>query len=333
MACRHPQAGWQLRDRHCCTGGGGAARALAPPLGAGPQRRRGPTRSCGNSWPWPSSSWRTSRPHSTTCGRSETPGRRWHRRAYGRCPNSPRHGGRGCARPDEAGGILANPGTAGMRIVRLSPNTRHPAGLTPRRDPDSITQLRRRWIAGLPPTQPVGYRRLAKNAPGTTRHRARLDNRPPPCCAGHAPPTHPLFLFISLPSRREHPQTRPCRIACKIGRDGARRANGERLIGSGTGLQHDAAEPAAGLRPRAVHLHHRPPRQPRARPRFAQDRRSRARVRGRGLGKLARHGPAVRRLRDPFRARALVGVRTAHLPPAAARTAAHRARLHACRSC
>ena len=42
---------------------------------------RGPTRSCGNSWPWPSSSWRTSRPHSTTCARSATPGRRWHRRA------------------------------------------------------------------------------------------------------------------------------------------------------------------------------------------------------------------------------------------------------------
>ena len=53
-----------------------------------------------------------------------------------------------------------------------------------------------------------------------------------------------------------------------------------------------------------------------------------ARIRGRGLVEPARHRAAVRRVRDPFRARAVVGVRAAHLPPAAARAAAHRARLH-----
>ena len=67
----------------------------------------GPTPSSGNSWPWPSSNWRTSRPHSMTCGRSETHGRRWHRRAYGRRPNRPRHDGRGCARPHDGGGSLS----------------------------------------------------------------------------------------------------------------------------------------------------------------------------------------------------------------------------------
>ena len=61
----------------------------------------------GNSSPWPSSSWRTSRPRSTTCGRSATPGRRWRRRAYGRRRNRPRHDGRGSARPHDGGGPLA----------------------------------------------------------------------------------------------------------------------------------------------------------------------------------------------------------------------------------
>ena len=35
MACSHPQAKWQLRDRHRCTGVVGATRAIAPPLAQG----------------------------------------------------------------------------------------------------------------------------------------------------------------------------------------------------------------------------------------------------------------------------------------------------------
>ena len=46
--------------------------------------------------------------------------------------------------------------------------------------------------------------------------------------------------------RTPGPLTRPCPIACKIARGGARRANWERAIGSGAGHQHDAAGPPTG---------------------------------------------------------------------------------------
>jgi hypothetical protein len=72
--------------------------------------------SSGNSWLWPRSDWQTSRPHSMTCGRSETHGKRWHRRAYGPRPRLPPHDGRG-ARPDDRGGSLSRR-RARTRIVR-----------------------------------------------------------------------------------------------------------------------------------------------------------------------------------------------------------------------
>ena len=67
------------------------------------------------------------KPHSMTCGRSETHGRRWHRRAYGRRPHLPRHDGRGSARPDDGGGSLSPMVCQHAdHAARVSP-----AGLTP----------------------------------------------------------------------------------------------------------------------------------------------------------------------------------------------------------
>ena len=62
---------------------------------------------------------------------------------------------------------------------------------------------------------------------------------------------------------------------------------------------------------------------------LARDRRSRHGGGGRGLVQLAGHAAAVRRGGDPLPGRALGGVRTTHVPPAAGRAPAHRPRLHA----
>ena len=84
--------------------------------------------------------------------------------------------------------------------------------------------------------------------------------------------------------------------------------------------------PAPGVRPRAVHLHRRAPRQPCARPRVGRGGRARPEPRAARLAQRPGHDPAVRRRRDARHARAQRALPPADAADAAARGAAHRAR-------
>src|SRR6516164_7348346 len=81
---------------------------------------------------------------------------------------------------------------------------------------------------------------------------------------------------------------------------------GEQGIALAIARKRAAAEPAHGLRPRALHLHYGASYQPCAGPYFAQHRRGSARIRGGRLGQRARHRAALWRFYGAFPARAVV---------------------------
>src|SRR5262249_51429442 len=86
---------------------------------------------------------------------------------------------------------------------------------------------------------------------------------------------------------------------------------------------------AHGIRPHPFHLYWGTPHQSRARPAPPRPRRKGRGARGRGRVQRAGHAAAVRPRGDHFHPRAGGLLGAAPLPPPAARTPAHRARLHA----